>query len=35
MKLLEVTVSPDPKNGYASGHIKLVEDGWDFPSKII
>jgi hypothetical protein len=26
IKLLEVTVSPDPKNSYAPGHIKLVEN---------
>ena len=26
IKLLEVTVSPDPKNGYAPGHINLVEN---------
>ncbi len=30
IKLLEVTVSPDAKNGYAPGHIKLVENRSQF-----
>ena len=27
VKLIEVTLSPDPKNAYAKGHIKLVTNG--------
>ena len=27
VKLVEVTMSPDPKDGYARGHIKLVTNG--------
>ena len=27
VKLMEVTISSDPKDAYADGHIKLVEKG--------